>query len=120
MDKKTRQKKDILKEYTRNYEENVYNVSKRDIAKGSSDDNYYPDKARWSKISNTYKQPNSDTEPIPDTEPTPSTEPIIDTEAKSSDVSRKRRKVRLSINRLKHKKVLKPKNSRKCKCIKKR
>lgn len=50
-DKKTGAAKQVEKDNIRIYEEKAYMVNKGDIAKGSSNDNYYPDKARWSKPS---------------------------------------------------------------------
>ena len=42
-------KKGVLKEYTRYYENKSYPVDKKAIIKGSNAEGYYPEKANWSK-----------------------------------------------------------------------
>jgi hypothetical protein len=49
IDKKTGESREIVKDNTRYYEDKVYSVDKGAIAKGTSSDYYYPDKALWSK-----------------------------------------------------------------------
>lgn len=90
----------IIKEYTRNYEEKVYDVDKKKIASGKNVDYYYPEKARWSKV---WKTPNGAVIPTNEPEPTPAL--------------RKKVKSALLLKRLK--KTVKPQNKRKCRCTKK-
>lgn len=105
-DAKTQQFKDVQKDNIRVYEEKVYTVNKGDIAKGSSTDNYYPDKARWSKPPEKREKPQS----------TKSAET-----AKEEDILqlRRKRKSRISTRRL-LKKTTKRNIRCKCKNIKKR
>jgi hypothetical protein len=103
-DKKTGETKQVQKDNIRLYEEKVYTVNKGDIAKGSSSDGYYPDKARWSK-------PLEKREKIPKSKIVESEEDIIQL--------RKKRRSHI-IKRLGSKKVMKRQYRCKCRNIKKR
>lgn len=103
-DRKTGTEKEILRENVRFYEEDVYPVDKKAIAKGSASENYYPDKASWSSPSPKVKKEKSTQSGT----------------SKSEDIIqlRKRLKRHLHIKRLKKDK--KPIIRCKCKTTKKR
>jgi hypothetical protein len=103
-DKKTGTSKQIQKDNIRLYEEKVYTVNKGDIAKGSSSDGYYPDKARWSK-------PPEKRDKISKPKAVESEEDIIQL--------RKKRRSHI-IKRFGSKKVMKRQYQCKCRNIKKR
>jgi len=96
--------KPVLKENTRFYEKQSYEVDKKAITNGTSSDNYYPSKALWSELKKTIKGEKEE-----DKEYTPT----------HNEYSRRKAK-QIALKRLRSKKTQKKVNKARCKCIKKR